>query len=147
MVTMTAFGMWPIIKPTILQRVMISCLRPLLLLLEKFLKELAVPYQWGTANSGKPVMVGNCQFFSWDRGKVKGRDAYVSLFVLMFLFACTSSIGVVDSAFSADTVRLRFEPRSSQYVKTSNNFAFYDSNLFLSWLSKITISFSITVLY
>ena len=67
-----------------------------------------------------------------DWGKVKGGDAYVSLFELMFLFACISSIGVVDSAFSADTVRLRFEPRSSQYVKISNYFAFCDSNLFLS---------------
>ena len=51
-------------------------------------------------------------------GKVKGRDAYVLLFHLMFLLACISSIGVVDRAFSADTVRLRFEPRPSQYVKT-----------------------------
>ena len=45
-----------------------------------------------------------------DWGKVKGGDAYVSLFDLMFLFAVISVIGVVDSAFSADTVRLRFEP-------------------------------------
>ena len=76
-----------------------------------------------------------CLKLSWDRGdwgKVKGRDAYVSLFELMFLLICISSIGVVDSAFSADIVRLRFELRSSQYDKTSNNFAFYDSNLFLS---------------
>ena len=67
-----------------------------------------------------------------DWGKVKGGDAYVSLFELMFLFAVISVIGVVDSAFSADTVRLRFELRPSQYVKSPNNFAFYDSNLFLS---------------
>ena len=90
-----------------------------------------------------------CLKLPWDRGtggKVKGRDAYVSLFELMFLLPCISSIGVVDSAFSADTVRLRFEPRSSEYVKTLNNYAFYVSNLFLSWLSNITISFSITLL-
>jgi hypothetical protein len=70
----------------------------------------------------------------------------ITICILMFLFKCISSIGVVDSAFSADTVLPRFEPRSSEYVKTPNNYAFYVSNLFLSWLSNITISFSITLL-
>jgi hypothetical protein len=39
---------------------------------------------------------------SWDRnwGKVKGREAYVSVFVLMFLCVHISIIGIVDSALS-----------------------------------------------
>jgi hypothetical protein len=74
-----------------------------------------------------------------DWGKVKGRDAYVSLFGLMFLLTFISFIGVVGSAFSADTVRLRFELRSSQYVKTPNNFAFYE----FKFLSVVIISISI----
>jgi hypothetical protein len=52
-----------------------------------------------------------------DRGKVKGREAYVSLFRLMFLYAYVSTISIVDSAFSVHFVRLRFESRSSKNIK------------------------------
>ncbi len=61
-----------------------------------------------------------CVKLSWDRGdwgKVKGREAYVSLFRLMFLYAYISTISIVDSALSVHSVRLWFESRSSQNIR------------------------------
>ena len=62
-----------------------------------------------------------CLKLSWDRGdwgKVKGREAYVSLFRLMFLYTYVSTIIIVDSALSVHSVPLWFEPRSSEKLET-----------------------------
>jgi hypothetical protein len=61
-----------------------------------------------------------CLELSRDRGdwdNVKGREAYVSVCVLIILSVHAPDIGIRDSAFSADTVRLKFEPRSSQNME------------------------------
>ena len=45
-----------------------------------------------------------------DWGNVKGREAYVSVFVMIILSVHVSDIGIMDSALSADTDRIRFDP-------------------------------------
>jgi hypothetical protein len=57
---------------------------------------------------------------------VKGREAYVSVFLLIILSVHVTDIGIMDSAFSADTERLRFEPRSSQNMEAISYCLFRD---------------------